>query len=165
MAKRDFALVDSLSGEKTALLDKATGLEWLRLNFTVNRSYERILKEIEPGGEFQTWRLANVGELLFCLRAFHRHGGRHSTDPGIERKLQRRLAARSMKCLIHRLVGISTTGWVGVGRYSVTIETIRFSGDVRDDSGPAATVEISGGLASLSVGKSSLSGSISASGD
>jgi hypothetical protein len=47
-------------------------------------------------------------------------------------------------------------GWVG-GPVQRDNETIRFSGDVREDSGPGATIEISGGsfapvFASLSVG-------------
>lgn len=156
--QRDFALVDSSFGEKTALLDKTTGLEWLRLNFTVNRSYERILKEIEPGGEFQTWRLANVGELRVLFEHFTGTADGHSTDSGIERTLQRLLGGPLDEVLNsstgwHRA---STTGWVG-GPVQRDNETIRFSGDVREDSGPVATVEISGGsfapdFASLSVG-------------
>jgi hypothetical protein len=144
--KRDFALVDTSFGEKTALLDKATGLEWLRLNFTANRSNKRMLKEIEPGGEFQTWRLANVGELRILFGHFTGTADGHSTDPAMERKLQRLLGGPldepfNSSTGWHRT---STDGWAG-GPAGRDNEVIRFDGHIREDSGPIATIEVDGG--------------------
>jgi len=89
--KRSFALVDTSFGEKTALLDLATHIEWLRLNFTVNLSYDQVRKAIQPGGSFEGWRLATVGELTTFFANFTGTEDGRSNDIGMERKLQRLL--------------------------------------------------------------------------
>jgi hypothetical protein len=89
--KRDFALVETSFGEKTALLDKSTCLEWLHLNFTANRSYERMMKETQPGGEFERWQIANVAQVRTFFARFTGTPDGSSADPAIERKLQRLL--------------------------------------------------------------------------
>jgi hypothetical protein len=147
--KHDFELIDTSFGERTALLDKATGLEWLRLNFTADRSYERILKEIEPGGEFQTWRVANVGELRIFFGHFTGTQDGRSTDPGIERKLQRLLGGPldepfNSSTGWHRT---STEGWVSDQRCCDHERIFRFGGYMQEDPGPVATIGIGEGSA------------------
>jgi hypothetical protein len=89
--KRDFALVDTSFGEKTALLDKSTCLEWLHLNFTANRSYEHMMKETQPGGEFEGWQIATLAQVRTFFAGFTGTPDGSSSDPSIERKLQRLL--------------------------------------------------------------------------
>jgi len=89
--KGDFSLTDTSFGEKTALLDKATSLEWLRLNFTVALSYDRIVKELQPGGALEGWRMATLGEVRTFFAHFTGTTDNHPKDPTIERKLQRLL--------------------------------------------------------------------------
>jgi hypothetical protein len=89
--RRSFELVDSSFGEKTALLDRATHLEWLRLNFTANLSYNQVRKALQPGGTFEGWRLATVRELRTFFANFTGTEDGRSHDLSMERKLQRLL--------------------------------------------------------------------------
>ncbi|HEX5041685.1 MAG TPA: DUF4215 domain-containing protein [Candidatus Polarisedimenticolaceae bacterium] len=48
--------------------DSATGLEWLDLTFTVNRSFVDVAAQFGPGGEFSGWRHANLTEVDVLFR-------------------------------------------------------------------------------------------------
>jgi hypothetical protein len=89
--KKHFSLTDTSFGEKTALLDKATHLEWLRLNLTAGLSYEQVTAQLATEGQFAGWRMATVEELQLFFAHFTGSPTGHSTDPMIERKLQRLL--------------------------------------------------------------------------
>jgi hypothetical protein len=89
--KRRFELADTSFGEKTALLDKATRLEWLRVNLTTHLSEEATRKAMEAGGRFEGWRFATSAEVLVFFAHFTGTPDGKTTDPAIERKLQRLL--------------------------------------------------------------------------
>jgi len=89
--KNHFSLADTSFGEKTALLDRATHLKWLRLNFTAGLSYETVREELTPEGRFDGWRFATPEELQLFFAHFTGSPTGHSNDRAIERKLQRLL--------------------------------------------------------------------------
>jgi hypothetical protein len=150
--KKHFSLTDTSFGEKAALLDIATNLEWLRLNFTTNRSYDQVLKELERGGDFEGWRLATVGELRTCFAHFTGSADGRSTDPAIERKLQRLLGG-PLDEVSNASTGwhsSDTAGYVGdpVGPDNNMIHY--HLGDVGEDSGPFVTVDPDSGGSDVS---------------
>ena len=50
-------------GDGLLTYDPATGLEWLDLSYTTNRSYNDIVSQLEPGGEFEGFRYASIAEI------------------------------------------------------------------------------------------------------
>ncbi len=59
-----FSEMDSRFGPKTITVDHQTGKKWLDLNLTTNRSYDEIIVETSPGGEFEGFRHATSEEVL-----------------------------------------------------------------------------------------------------
>ncbi len=68
--KPHFQLADTSFGKQSAILDKESNLEWLRLNFTASHSYEEVVKGLQDGGSFQGWRLATVEEVRGLFARF-----------------------------------------------------------------------------------------------
>jgi hypothetical protein len=89
--KKHFSLIDSSFGEKTALLDKRTHLEWLRLNLTAGLSYNQVRAELAPERRFAGWRYATPEELRLFFAHFTGSATGRSNNPVIERKFQRLL--------------------------------------------------------------------------
>lgn len=59
---------DAVFGPGAVTRDVVTGLEWLDLTFSTNRSFEEMTgvtgpSPLEPGGEFAGWRYATVSEI------------------------------------------------------------------------------------------------------
>jgi len=86
--KKHFLLTDTSFGEKTALLDTATHLEWLRLNLTAGLSYNQVSAEMAADGRLGGWRYATAAELRVFFRDFIGSTDT-SSDLSIEAKLQR----------------------------------------------------------------------------
>ena len=59
-----FSEQDSSFGPKTITVDEQSGKRWLDLNLTTNRSYDEIVAEMVPGGEFEGFRYATTEEVL-----------------------------------------------------------------------------------------------------
>jgi hypothetical protein len=89
--KSHFALSDTSFGKQTALLDQATHLEWLRVSLSAGLSEEAVRKAMEPGGRFEGWRFGTIAEVGTFFAHFTGSPDGRSTDPAIERKLQRLL--------------------------------------------------------------------------
>ena len=58
------SLNDPVHGPGAITRDTATGLEWLDLNLTTNRSIEYVTSQFDIGGEFVGFRYANESELI-----------------------------------------------------------------------------------------------------
>jgi len=141
--KGDFSLTDTSFGEKTALLDRATNLEWLRLNFTVALSYDRIVKELRPDGAFEGWRMATFGEVHTFFAHFTGTTDNHPKDPAIERKLQRLLGGpleefSNTSTGWHRS---DTRGYAFDPKGPVNNEIHFHESYIAEDSGPFVTVD------------------------
>jgi hypothetical protein len=89
--KNHFSLTDTSFGEKTALLDKKTNLEWLRLDFSADLSLDQVRAQTAADGQFAGWRIATSKELRLFFANFTGLPTGHSTDPIIAHKLQRLL--------------------------------------------------------------------------
>jgi hypothetical protein len=89
--KKHFALVDTAFGEKTALSDKRTGLEWLHVNLTASYGESRLSVRMRPGGDLDGWRFATEEEVLRFFVDFTGTRDGQSKDAGLERTLQRLL--------------------------------------------------------------------------
>ncbi len=93
--KKRFRLVDTAFGAQTALLDRATGLEWLRPVLTTDSnvpvSEEGLTARIAQEKEFAGWRFATRDEVRRFLAHFTGSADGSSQDPAIERKLLRLL--------------------------------------------------------------------------
>ena len=63
------ALIDVASplGQSTAVLDTATGLEWLKVSATSGATPDQIFAQIAPGGLLEGYRYATVDELTCGL--------------------------------------------------------------------------------------------------
>jgi hypothetical protein len=61
------SLDDPVHGPGTITLDTETGLEWLDLSLSQNRSFRDIVDQLETGGEFAGFRHATSHELLDLL--------------------------------------------------------------------------------------------------
>lgn len=59
-----FSELDSSFGLKTITVDHQTDKKWLDLNLTTNRSYDEIVAEMLPGGDFEGFRHATTDEVL-----------------------------------------------------------------------------------------------------
>jgi hypothetical protein len=103
--RNHFSLVDTSFGEKTALLDKKTHLEWLRLNLTSDLSFDEVHALTAVDGPFAGWRVATSKELRVFFADFTRSPTGHSTDPLIAEKLQRLLGGPLEE------FSDQTTGW------------------------------------------------------
>ncbi len=55
---------DPVFGVGSITLDTATGLEWLDLAFSVNRSFDDVSANFGPGGDFEGFRYATAAELI-----------------------------------------------------------------------------------------------------
>ena len=71
------------------MLDNATQWAWLRLSRGL--SYDQVRAQLAAGGRFAGWRVATVAELRLFFVNFAGSPRGHSTDPRVERKLQRLL--------------------------------------------------------------------------
>jgi hypothetical protein len=90
-----FSLVDTSFGELTALLDSATGLEWLRPSFTegfnVPVTEQSLAARMAPGKDLFGWRFATWDEVGIFLADFTGLPDGDSHDPAAARKLLRLL--------------------------------------------------------------------------
>ena len=50
-------------GDGLLTYDSATGLEWLDLSYTTDRSYNDVAGQLQPGGEFDGFRYASIAEI------------------------------------------------------------------------------------------------------
>jgi hypothetical protein len=89
--KSKFSLSTTSFGEKTALLDQATHLEWLRLSLTHGQSEEALSAMMQPTQELAGWRFATRSEVRAFIADFTGTPDGHTNNPAIERKLQRLL--------------------------------------------------------------------------
>lgn len=65
----EFVYTDwKVAGDKKAMLDRETGIEWLRLPNTRNRTSAQIMAGIDVGGEFEGWRLATLAEMMLTMQ-------------------------------------------------------------------------------------------------
>jgi hypothetical protein len=55
---------DGVFGANSITLDTDSGLEWLDLTVTQNRSYADVANQFGSGGEFQGWRHATINDLV-----------------------------------------------------------------------------------------------------
>lgn len=53
-----------LFGEDSVTFDTSTGLTWLDIPFSADRSYNDISSEFGPGGDFEGFRYATSGEVI-----------------------------------------------------------------------------------------------------
>jgi len=75
-----FEQVATSFGPYTALLDHATGLEWLHLDLTAGLSYSQVKKNLAAGGKFEGWRYATPAELQQFFADFDGSPDGYSTD-------------------------------------------------------------------------------------
>jgi len=144
--KPHFQLADTSFGKQSAILDKESNLEWLRLNFTANRSYEEVVKGLQDGGSFQGWRLATVDEVRAFFARFTGTRDGHSSDPGTARALQRLLGGPLREEAFPQDGGwlrSATWGIVGSPKPPDTPESPLIDYDavnINEDSGPGREV-------------------------
>lgn len=55
---------DGVFGADSVTLDTATGLEWLDLTLSINRSYNDVSANFGVGGDFEGWRYATAADLV-----------------------------------------------------------------------------------------------------
>jgi hypothetical protein len=55
---------DTVFGAESVTLDTGTGLEWLDVDRSVNRSFNEVSGQLGTGGDFQGWRYATGAEVL-----------------------------------------------------------------------------------------------------
>lgn len=85
-----FTLTDTSYGKKSALLDNATHLDWLRLSATRNKSQEELRRIMAtPGRNREAWRFATGDEVVLFFRHFLASPDGTTTDPAAEQELQR----------------------------------------------------------------------------
>jgi len=93
--KAQFRLVDTGFGPLTALLDSATGFEWLRPTLLAdpNRTFseQNLTDRMAPGMDLTGWRFATRDEVRNFLAHFTGSPDGRSQDPAVERKLLRLL--------------------------------------------------------------------------
>ena len=93
--KKQFRLVDTAFGPQTAMLDLATGLEWLRPTYTSDSNMpvteQSLAIRIAQDRNFAGWRFATKDEVRSYFAHFTGSPDGSSQDPAIERKLLRLL--------------------------------------------------------------------------
>ncbi|MEJ2420095.1 MAG: Ig-like domain-containing protein, partial [Exilibacterium sp.] len=55
---------DPVFGSSSVVQDDSNHLEFLRLDFTTPYTYSEILAELNPGGDFEGWRIASAADLM-----------------------------------------------------------------------------------------------------
>jgi hypothetical protein len=104
--RNHFSLADTSFGEKTALLDKKTHLEWLRLNLTADLSLDPVHAQTAADSPFAGCRVATSQDLRVFFAHFTGSPTGHSTDaPVMAEKLQRLLGGPLEE------FSDQTTGW------------------------------------------------------
>jgi len=126
-------------------------LDWLRLNFTANHSYNKVVDELRAGGEFEGWRLATVPELRRPFADFTGNHNGHSRDQQVGRKLQRLLGGPLSE------VTNPETGWHRIDTFAYVDQPVGpdnnmvhyHAGYVGEDTGPLVTIDPDSGGSSI----------------
>jgi hypothetical protein len=84
-----FTLADTSFGKRTALLDQATHLAWLRLSESRNKSQEELRRNMSPRKPLDGWRFATDDEVATFFRHFTGSPSGRTSDPAIVAELQR----------------------------------------------------------------------------
>lgn len=117
--KMHFRLVDTAFGPRTAMLDLATGLEWLRPTFTSDSNVpvteQSLAARLAQEKNFAGWRFATRDEVRSYFAHFTGSRDGTSQDPAIERKLL-------------RLLGGTIAGTPNEGGWIDNRETVRIAG-------------------------------------
>lgn len=70
VAHAALVLVDDVAfGTDAVVQDTASGLEWLRLDFSYGKTYAHVASQLGAGGEFEGWRIASRSDLTTWLGA------------------------------------------------------------------------------------------------
>jgi hypothetical protein len=155
-----FHLVETAFGPGTALLDLATGFEWLRPSFTAASATptdaKRMAARMGLERELDGWRFATLDEVREFLAHFTGTPDGRSNDPAVVRKLLRLLGGGPLNTTPDR-----QTGWID-NRLSVRIapdERIGggeryafFAEAVKDGQGSARVVPDEAGAAFWNTG-------------
>jgi TPR repeat protein len=86
-----FRRVATSFGPFSAVLDKATRLEWLDLDVTAGLSFNDVKKNLRQGGKFHGWQFATPNELRKFFADFDGSPDGHSRNAALAEKLQRDL--------------------------------------------------------------------------
>jgi len=89
--KAGFRIVDTAFGEGTALEDRKSHLQWLRLSVIKGIPDDRLQNRMKDDEEFTGWRFATESELRGFFKNFTENPDGHSSDAAMERALQRLL--------------------------------------------------------------------------
>ncbi|MEQ1759430.1 MAG: DNRLRE domain-containing protein [Vicinamibacterales bacterium] len=73
------SISDQVFGSNSVTLDTQTGLEWLDLTKSTNRSFDYVLTQFGLGGEFAGWRLATTDQVTTLFD----HAGVRSTPQAL----------------------------------------------------------------------------------
>jgi TonB family protein len=148
--KRRIKFADTSFGQNTALLDKSTHLEWLRLNFTSGLAYQQVVQALRPGGEFDGWRLATPEEVRLFFAHFTAAPDGRSDNVAVERKFQRLLGGPLSMDANGVWYREDTAAYDGlpVGPDNNMIHY--HSAYIGEDSGPVANVDPDRGMSAVS---------------
>jgi hypothetical protein len=68
----DYASTDwKVSGDSMSMLQKSTGLEWLKLGHTDGRNINDVISRFGEGGEFEGWRLPTPNEVNALMMSYY----------------------------------------------------------------------------------------------
>ena len=102
----DFSLSDlNTVGDSLIMRDSATGLEWLNLTATINRSYNDVLTQLGNGGEFEGWRYATVNETKTIFSKFGLDLDQRTESPPTQQNFD----------ALYYMVSLVGDTWVGSG--------------------------------------------------
>lgn len=117
------------TGDKLAVLDKNTGIEWLSLDVTRGWSLTKALDETKDGGSLAGWRLPSFSEVQQMIMSFY--SGTHANFNGQVQQGHKNDAFGQRNMLFKALFGSQTA------TSSVTTPTVGLF--YRDDGTSAVT--------------------------
>jgi hypothetical protein len=84
----NFVQVSTSFGPETALLDRSTGLKWLHIDLTEQKSYLAVKQEMATGAPLEGWRYATEAEVKKLSADFYGPNYPNMNDPKIEAVFQ-----------------------------------------------------------------------------
>jgi len=147
-----FVQVKTSLGPYTALLDHATGIQWLHLDLTASQSYSQVKNMLAMGGRFEGWRYATPAELRQFFADFDGSPDGYSTDREIVPLLFKALGGPlgtfgnpstgpHRECMLGLLdipfgLGHANYGYVAEDSTSGPVIDPKLQGSSRDDGAP-----------------------------
>jgi hypothetical protein len=113
------------SGDALVTLDDQSGIEWLDVSYTRNRSYQDVASELSWGGEFAGWNFATTAQVADLFLRFGLYPTMCKTCPEFFSGVDALLG------MVGDTIGVTLPGYFGVEGYTDQFGTNPDGSEVR----------------------------------